>query len=118
MIKSIFVILLLSMIFSCSILTPEISSEDETYVLDILKCDSKSSSGRILNMDEVTDFFNGEGGSVNVKYIYIDDDHEGFRSIDIYRGRDGDKRFYLPEINRITLPMTKCNALKKEKYYK
>ena len=118
MIKNIFVIIFLSMVFSCSVFTPEITSEDETYVLDILKCDSKSSSGRVLNMDEVTDFFNGEGGSVIVKYIYLDDDSAEYKSIEIYRGRDGDKRFYLPELNRITLPMTECNALKKERYYK
>lgn len=118
MIKSIFVILLLSMIFSCSVLTSEITPEDETYLLDILKCDSKSSDIRILNRDEVAEFFNGEGGSIIVKYYYIDDKIGEYKSIKIYRGRDGDKRFYLPELRRITLPMTKCNGLKKEKYYK
>ena len=117
MIKNILMICLLSMFFSCSMLTPEITSEDETYVLGVLRCDSKSPSVRVLNRDEVAEFFNGEGGSIVVKYIYIDDHQEGFRSIKIYRGRDGDKRFYLPEIDRITLPMTKCNALKKERYY-
>jgi len=103
---------------SCSVFAPEITSEDETYVLDILECDSKSPFVRILNKEEVAEFFNGEGGSIIVKYYYIDDKIGEYKSIKIYRGRDGEKRYYLPMLKRITLPMTKCNGLKKERYYK
>ena len=116
--KIIFFIISILLVVSCSVFAPEITSEDETYVLDILKCDSKSSDIRILNRDEVAEFFNGEGGSVAVKYIYLDDDSAEYNFIKINRGRDGEKRFYLPMLKRITLPMTKCNGLKKEKYYK
>jgi hypothetical protein len=117
MTKNIFIFIFMLAVFSCSFLSTDILPEHEKYALDVVRCESKSPTIRIINKNEVAEFFSGEGGSVVIKYIYLEDSYEYFGEVNINRGLDDGKIFYLAEITRFTMPMTECNDLKRNKYF-
>lgn len=121
MIRYLFLVLLLSACSPFGMFTDDsISPNQESYIRSAIVCDCKTSSYEILNQDGAwTDFFNGEGETLAVKYKYAKIKGMDFeREIKIIRGTDVDgKSYYTVSFDKFTFPGSQCSRLKSNRQY-
>lgn len=110
---------------SCSASISNVSKNKLEYVKDIIVCDFKAVNYKILNLNEVSEFFEDGKESIFVKYAATVDGENvkkifiGERSIKILRKSEGNKIFYLASFKRKTFPFSACRKLKiTPKYFK
>ena len=109
------------MFSACSLFyTPELTDSQEDYIKEVITCNTRVASDfKLVNKDDIKEFFAGSSGRVKVIYSYIDDEIDIFSEFVILRGSDGENEFYLAEFDTVTFPMTECRKLKTYgKYYK
>lgn len=110
------------MVSSCSVNI--LDKNKKEYVESIIVCDSKTKNFEIINHSDIAEFFDGEGGSVKIKYKYKEyknSKHDTAKTVEVLRGRTRkeEKRFYMAEFKRVTFPFSYCRKLKTDhKYFK
>ena len=109
--KLMYLSLLIVFIISCS---STISIEKMKYIKSAIICDSKKSEFKIVNMEELEDFFdNRREGNIKIKYEYQKVIGVNIkRDIELGRMRISNHVYYLMDFNRLTFPRSECRRLK------
>lgn len=121
----IYILFLVLLLSSCSATLQDIPKNKMEYVKSVVICDLKATNFKILNQDEVVEFFESENEFVVVKYASIAGKKSdkkifiGEREVKILRKSKDRNLFYISLFKRKTFPFSDCRKLKTEpKYFK
>ena len=112
--KIIYYVLLIFIVSSC---TSGIPLNKINYVNKIIICDSKAKDFKILNQEELSEFFNeNKAGVIVIKYEYWKAKKVKLnRKFGLFRSIVGGKMIYRTHFDRLTFPLSECRRLKAEK---
>jgi hypothetical protein len=116
--RFIFISILLFLLSSCSLidLNNEMTHDQGKYVNDLIVCDCKSTNFKVINQEELNNFFiSDEKGTVTIQYNY--QKRKGVdlkREIELKKVMINDREFYYAKFDRFTFPGSDCDDLKEE----
>ena len=119
--KYIAFIILVVFVSSCSVSFSDIPKSRSEYIKKILVCDSKTTDFKIVNQEDLAEFFNNEDlDVVSLEYEYSKAEKVKLkRDVTIRRIVAEGKIYYTADFQRNTFPFSYCRKLKTEpKYFK
>jgi hypothetical protein len=116
--KRIIIVGVLFLLSSCSMIgfNNEMTHEQEKYVNDLIVCDCKSTNFKVINQEELNDFFiSDEKGTVTIQYNYQRRKGIGLkREIELKKVMINGRELYYAKFDRFTFPGSDCDDLKEE----